>query len=313
MAVYRVGSVIKTLREYKGYSREKLEEESGVSAKTIARIEKTGSDASPSTYIKLFNTLFPGRERYYAPCSSADVGIMEEKGKVESYIAKYDYEKADEVMKVIENKLNGTGDVNLQFLNWKRAYLDYVLKRADKEQTKEKYLTELKRTCPNIEDILANKIEYPLTTQEINIIYNYIIILKSEKKTKECIEILSYLDNCLKDSYVLDEETLRLKIVIRDVLAICIEDIGDLEEAFTRYNQEYNDSKNDDYGVMLLGILYDIAWSSYKMILGSEQGDTSRLKQILQQNYYAAMARNDEYIMKLTLRLYEEIFKKPID
>ena len=125
MALYKAGKVVKQIRMAKNETRELLAEKTEISVRTIERIENTGQKMKTVTAGKILPKLLPGRERYFAVCSTTDIGIIEEKEKIQIELAKKNFELVEDLLRDIEENLEDDGLTNKQYLMWRKSYLEY--------------------------------------------------------------------------------------------------------------------------------------------------------------------------------------------
>lgn len=317
MANYRIGDIVRLTRKSIGMSQEELAYQAGVATETISRIESGKHKVTQATYQKVMEPLNRFQNRSYAVCTSADLGIIEEKKLLEDAEVKFDYLKAAEYIGDIKQRVDNN-TVNYQYILRAEAWNAYYTKKIDAKTMVERLEEALRLTVDNYEDYMDyenyDEDGYPFTEQEILILMNLASAYDECDLPERAIEIYNMLLDCLDSGYIRGEDISNLKIVINRNLTFALQGMGKYEESLSVLQEVLEQSIKQSYGIMIPFALYDITWDMEHInkIESKQRYDLEEIRQKKRQAYYIAAARNDEYIKKIIKDSYERLFHEEI-
>jgi transcriptional regulator with XRE-family HTH domain len=300
MALYKAGKLIKQIRLAKKETRESLSEKTGISVRTIERIENTSQRMKSVTIGKILPKLLPGRERYFAVCSTAEIGIIDEKDKIQINLAKKNFDEAVALLDVVEKKLDNEGLTNKQYLLWKKSYIAFRNGEKSAQSALVDLENALKITTPDYKKYVEDETSYPYLLQELGILMNIAELYKSLGKYQESEQIYLYIIKCISSGYASGKNIRQLNVINRLNYTKRIQNGEGLAMAIDILEKQYLSCRNLDYSLGTLGILYDLAWcqNEYNKLKGIEKYDREKIKSQLRDAYYLAIAINYESIKK---------------
>ena len=105
MGVYRAGDVIRRNRQALHMTQEELCE--GIcNAQTLSRIENGKQNPGKEVYKRLMERMGKEKNRAFAMVSGDDVRVLEYAREYENALHKFEYEKADEVLHLLEEMVD---------------------------------------------------------------------------------------------------------------------------------------------------------------------------------------------------------------
>lgn len=154
--------------------------------KTISRIENDISEPSLYVYKAIMSRLGQEEYRYYSLIKSDDIHMHKLHDELVDAISRFEYEKAENLLNELENKLDLTDKWNKQLVAGRRLVLEEKLGRLDKETKLKRLKTVLALTIPrnvNIE-------EWPLKDMETTLLNNIANTMEALGDRDGAIELL---------------------------------------------------------------------------------------------------------------------------
>lgn len=308
MSYYKSGMVIKLAREASGMSQEELAE-NVCAVQTLSRIENGKTGVKKETYRQLMNKLEAFSERNYAICTGEDLKIMEYKEYIVDSIRMHHYDEAEVYLKKLEQE-KISGKAHKQYLLWSNAVIKIALDKISLEENLVELKKALELTVPNYEKYFGKV--YPFTSQEtlilMNIGNNY--VKKEGKENKEkAIKIYDMLSNNLSYSYMSQQDTNEITIVINYNKMKALGGLGKFRESYEIGERLLKLSKECCYTVTLPIIMGEMAWDISREIKCGELDASYKEKayHYLHAAYYIAAANGDDIVKKLIEEELQEL------
>lgn len=311
MANYSVGDIIRHTRVAAGMTQEELCD--GIcSVQTLSRIENKKHKVKPETYQQLMARLERIPEKKYALCTGKDLELLEEYSYLKDMIVKFDYEKAEEYLRRIEEKI-GEGVVNKQYLLRTRALLDFYNKRISADEAVEMLDEAIKLTVPEYKRYFEEEIIYPYTEQEIIVLMNLANILGRAGRHEEEIKIDEALLNNIAAGYIQEHERAVYTVIIgRNRISALnkIKRYGEIEKSVYKC---YEMAKKYDYIIEIPVLLHAMA-RNIIMLKGDNISDeeTAMVKKYLRQAYYISLGRDDNKVTEILDETYKYLYDADI-
>ena len=256
MANYSVGDIIKHTRIAAGMTQEELCE--GIcSVQTLSRIENKKHKVKKETYRQLMARLERIPEKKYALCTGKDMELLEEYNYIKDMIVKFDYEKADEYLVRIEDKI-GEGAVNKQYILRTRALLDFYNKRISADEALKMIDEAIRLTVPEYKKYLDENIIYPYTEQEIVVLMNMATMLEHADRPEEALKIDEALLNNIAAGYMQEHERAVFTIALERNRIAILDQIKRYEEIEQSVYNCYEMAKKYDYIIEIPILLHSM-------------------------------------------------------
>ena len=310
MGVYRAGDVIRRNRQALHMTQEELCE--GIcNAQTLSRIENGKQNPGKEVYKRLMERMGKEKNRAFAMVSGDDVRVLEYAREYENALHKFEYEKADEVLQLLEGMVDDS-PVSRQYVMEGRAIIDLRLKRISEKEARKVLLEALNITIENPEK--QDFSSYPLMEMEISILYNIANTYFSESEMEKAVLILENVYNGITSSYRLPQKRRTLELLILDNLANMYGELGKHEKAIELALQGIKICKFEKTSGNLPQLLGEMEWNMEQMLEKKKDVDFSKddCKKILRQAFYIASALKQNHIRDLMKNHYKEYFGKAI-
>lgn len=199
--IYSIGEIIKLRREMLNMSIANLSEITGISEKTISRIENRENNAYSHTIKNIFMALgiLGESQAYVFDCSNYESYQLEK--KLSRLIDLNKYEEAYEVLELFKRNINLLSKLNKQYLGHKETVILRRTKKIDNDDALNRFIKALELTLT--EDIVFSNEKKYFTKREIMLIYNIALIYEENGKNKEAIKWLAWCEKYY-DNFNLD-------------------------------------------------------------------------------------------------------------
>lgn len=306
MGVYRAGDVIRRNRQALHMTQEELCE--GIcNAQTLSRIENGKQNPGKEVYKRLMERMGKEKNRAFAMVSGDDVRVLEYAREYENALHKFEYEKADEVLQLLEGMVDDS-PISRQYLLRGRAVIDWNLKRITPGEGRKKLKEALAITVENAEE--QNFSTYPLMENEIAILYNIANTYCWEGKIEEAILLLETVYSGISSAYRIPEKGKLTEILILTNLSNMYGELGKYKKAIELAEQGIVICKEEKVSSALPQLLAEKEWNMEQQ-LDKEENVTftkSDCERILRQACYLASALDQKHNLELIRRHYKEYF-----
>ena len=223
MGVYRAGDVIRRNRQALHMTQEELCE--GIcNAQTLSRIENGKQNPGKEVYKRLMERMGKEKNRAFAMVSGDDVRVLEYAREYENALHKFEYEKADEVLHLLEEMVDDS-PVSRQYVMEGRAIIDYNLKRITSKEANMRLSKALALTVENAEQQDFSK--YPLMEIEVSILCNIANIYYYDGKIQKAIFLLEAVYAGINSGYRIPKKGKAKELLILDNLANMYGELGE--------------------------------------------------------------------------------------
>lgn len=310
MANYKLGDIIRMTRNASGMSREELC--FGIcSPKTLWRIENGKSNVKKTTYERLMARMGRIAEKSYAVCTSSDMELLEERTLLEDALMKYDYEKADEYLKILKTKVSDNL-MNMQYIKNTEALLDFYNGRIKAEEQVVRMDEAIRLTVPDYESYLDEI--YPYTEQELMILMRMANTYGKIGRHDKSIQIYKMILRCLDKGYIDGEEIINFKMIVMRNYSNSLSTQKKYEETLDILYEILELSLKNSYGPLISSITNDISWTKMQMYdEGDHSIDLEECKRQKRQAYYIAAARKDDKVKETIGKFYKKYFDEEIN
>ncbi len=310
MGVYRAGDVIRRNRQALHMTQEELCE--GIcNAQTLSRIENGKQNPGKEVYKRLMERMGKEKNRAFAMVSGDDVRVLEYAREYENALHKFEYEKADEVLQLLEGMVDDS-PVSRQYVMEGRAIIDYNLKRITSEEGKIRLYEALALTVENAEQQDFSK--YPLMEIEVSILCNIANLYYYEQKIQKAIFLLEAIYTGINSGYRIPKKGKAKELLILDNLANMYGELGDHRKAIKLAKEAISICREEKSAGNLPQLLGEMEWNMEQLLEKKEVVDFSKgdCKRILRQAYYLASALKQNHNLKLIKKHYQEYFKENV-
>lgn len=308
MGVYRAGDVIRRNRQALHMTQEELCE--GIcNAQTLSRIENGKQNPGKEVYKRLMERMGKEKNRAFAMVSGDDVRVLEYAREYENALHKFEYEKADEVLHLLEEMVDDS-PVSRQYVMEGRAVLDWRLKRIEAKEERKKLIEALSLTINNPEKYDFSS--YPLMENELSIMSNIANNYFSEGKREKAVLILENIYKGINSGYRIREKNRALEILLLNNLANMYGELGEYKKAIELTKQGIEVCRAEKSSSALPQLLAEMEWNMEQLL--KEKNDVNFTKhdceKILRQAFYIASALKQNHNVELIKNHYEEYFGK---
>jgi transcriptional regulator with XRE-family HTH domain len=194
---YPIGKIIKTRREMFNMSKVKLSMLTGMTDRTIARIEDGETNPYHYSIKKVFQALgMVGEFQSYAfDCNSYaayKIGC-----KLLQLVTSGKYKEANKALKEFEKNIDPSTKLNKQYLGYIETVISHSLGDMTDEEAIEKFTEALNFTISE-EEVFSNTRKH-FTKNEIKLIYNIGLIQKVNEKNEKAMKWLGIFENYYND------------------------------------------------------------------------------------------------------------------
>lgn len=306
MSIYSTGEFIRFSRKSLNLSQEELCE--GIcSVQTLSRIENGRQRPGKEVYKQLMERIGRNTSRAYATVFGEDVHVLEYARAYENAAKKFDYEKADEVLKKLELLVNDSS-ISMQYMMEARAIMDRRLKRITIQEERAQLIEALKVTIKNPEEKDFSK--YPLLDNEVSIICNIANTYSAEGEKEVGIAILESLYKGIRSGYRAQDKKRTLELLILVNLSKMYGELGEHRKAIELTKRGIAISRADKCSGALPQIIGEMEWNMEQLLDKGEEVDFTReeCEKILRQAYNMAAALNQMHNAELIKKHYTEYF-----
>lgn len=133
MGVYLIGEVIKRTREALGLTQEELCD--GIcSVDALSKIENGKRSPNRGNFEALMERMGKDGKKYFPYIRSGDMEVHRMRKEIEVLLSNNQYEKAEELLEVMESRIDTEDMVNKQVVLRLRAILEYWFKRIGEKE-----------------------------------------------------------------------------------------------------------------------------------------------------------------------------------
>jgi transcriptional regulator with XRE-family HTH domain len=198
MNSFKVGDVIRKTRLELKITQEQLAE--GIcSVSSLSKIENNSQVPTKINFDALMKRMGKSGELYYEFVSERDFEIQEIEYRITHYVSIGEYDKAKELILLLEEEIESKDNLNTQFLLYNKG----IIKKnegADLLTVEELLHKAIRITIPNFGE---NKLsDYLLTDRDINIICNISEIYHAMYKKEKAISLLYEVKDYIEESYM---------------------------------------------------------------------------------------------------------------
>ena len=308
MGVYRAGDVIRRNRQALHMTQEELCE--GIcNAQTLSRIENGKQNPGKEVYKRLMERMGKEKNRAFAMVSGDDVRVLEYAREYENALHKFEYEKADEVLHLLEEMVDDS-PVSRQYVMEGRAIIDYNLKRITSKEANMRLSKALALTVENAEQQDFSK--YPLMEIEVSILCNIANIYYYDGKIQKAIFLLEAVYAGINSGYRIHKKGKAKELRILDNLANMYGELGEHKKAIKLAEEGILICREEKSAGNLPQLLGEMEWNMEQLLEKKEDVNFSKYdcKKILRQAYYLASALNQNHNLGLIKKHYQEYFKE---
>lgn len=310
MGVYRAGDVIRRNRQALHMTQEELCE--GIcNAQTLSRIENGKQNPGKEVYKRLMERMGKEKNRAFAMVSGDDVRVLEYAREYENALHKFEYEKADEVLQLLEGMVDDS-PVSRQYIIKGRAILDWKLKRISHQEERKRLMEGLNITINFPEK--QNFRKYPLMENEISILCNIANTYFYENQIEKAIIFLENIYEGINSGYRIPEKGKVTELLILDNLANMYGELGNHRKAIELAKQGLVFCKEEKTSGNLPQLLGELEWNMEQLLEKNEDVEFNQkdCEKILRQAYYIATALKQNHNAYLLKNHYEEYFGKKL-
>ena len=281
------------------------------SVETLSRIENGKHSVKRETYERLMSRMGRLKQKCYAICTGNDMELLEERRLLESALIKHDYQKAEEYLNELKEKI-ADNILNEQYVRNTEAFLKYFNHTIDAGTLVEEVKNIIKLTAPDYEKYIDSV--YPYTEQELLMLMRLACAYAEMENHEKSISLYNCVLRCLNNGYMADEEVIYFKIVIMRNYAVTLQQLSRYKEASECLEEILEMSIKNNCGYMVPIAMHGIVWSKMRMYRnGDETIDLEELKKMKQQAYYIAAAKDDYVIKDIIKKTYKEDFGEDIN
>lgn len=285
MAYYRASQVIKMRRNALGHSREEYLAE-GPSDRTIFRMENGKVHIKETTYRRLSRAMDEEESTRQGILQTEDMSVLWLMNKITTCFYVKEYDKAEKLIAQLEEKLDGTVEVNRRYLDSIKTELQYYKGNLDSKSYKEKIEDNLLHGQLSLEELLVRK--WPFEENECNQIMGLVEVVRREKDYNRQKELLEWLLRILDAGYMELERNGIYLILTRYRLGDVLGNLGFYKGAIALDEETIAMCEEWQNFRLIPKLYYDIFWN-YLMLSKEEtltQQEEAYRKECLLKAYY---------------------------
>lgn len=300
MGVYLIGEVIKRTREALGLTQEELCD--GIcSVDALSKIENGKRSPNRGNFEALMERMGKDGKKYFPYIRSGDMEVHRMRKEIEVLLSNNQYEKAEELLEVMESRIDTEDMVNKQVVLRLRAILEYWFKRIGEKEKREMLVEAFLCTVPKYEEGILPKGMF--NRMEIVIFCNIATSYAQEGELDKAINMLRQVDEYL-DSISLDtKEKSLIKEFVYANLSKVIGLKGENIESKSIGEKAADLCIEIEKGGNLSGILYQIGYNMELLNAPIEE-----CKEKMRQAYYVAELYGNSYMMNHIIKHVTEIY-----
>ncbi|MBH1940008.1 helix-turn-helix transcriptional regulator [Mobilitalea sibirica] len=304
MGRYRLGDIIRMTRKSLSITQEQLSEDI-CSVETLSRIETGKQNPSRDTYDLLMERMGRIRERAYSMLSVSDFQVLEKMKLFEDYIKLFEYEKAEEVLNDIKEKL-GNSILDQQFLIRAENIVNYRLQKITTEEYLEGFEKAISLTIPKYGIISLSN--WPLNFNEALLLLNISIAYAEKKDYDKAIDIIEEVNCAIKQSYMEEQQRVVMQVTNLSNLSKWYGLVEKHEKAIELAEEGIAICKKYKFGHILPNLLYSVVWNKEQLIdMGVMPPDTKReCLNYLNRAYYIASVMQQSFVQQFIKTHMEE-------
>lgn len=307
MSNYNVGTVIRLTRQALNISQEKLCENI-CSVQTLSRIENGRTSVKESVYEQLMERMGRNGSKNFSVLSVDDYDMLEIMNEADVALAKHDYQKAKEYLKILKDNLNGKEDDDLltkQYIGRKELNIAYHLKKISKDDYLQG-LQELIKLTINEYKLFLDR-EFPFFKEEVHLLMNIANGYAYMNKNEQSIKINNMLLRSLDSNYMCLEDTVKLKAALMFNVAKSYGEIENHKEAIVICEEALKFAKKYKISLSTPNLYLELSWNMIQQI---EKGERERkelydCEKLMRQGYALA-----SLIKKNSIKLAAETYFK---
>ena len=289
MAYYRASKVIKMRRNALGHSREEYSAE-GPSGRTIYRMENGKVHIKESTYRRLSKAMDEEESTRQGILQTEDISLLWLTNKITRCFYIKEYDKAEELIAQLEEKLDSTVEVNRRYLDSIKAELQFYKGSLDSKSYGNEIEDSLSHGDKNFDELIKNK--WPFEERECNRIISLVEIVRREKDYNRQKKILEYFLELLETGYMESGYNDVYIIIARYRMGDVLGNLGFHREAIALDEETIAMCEEQENQRLIPKLYYDIFWN-FMMLSPKEtltQQEESYCKECLLKAYYSGLA-----------------------
>lgn len=311
MAYYSISQMIKMRREALGHSRYEYDAD-GPSAMSVYRTEEKGIYVSEKNYRRLTKAMGEEESTRRGVLGTKQLDVLWLVNEISEQLYYKEYEKAEELITVLETKMDCSIKRNQQYLDYIKAQLKYkrgILGAEEYEKTLKNTFSYGKM---EFEQMLERN--WPFQEMEWNRLQSLVELARREKDYETQKELLSKMNELLEHPYMEQEYMTAYRMYVRWRMGDVLGNLGFHREAiaFDEETIKFSEDKSEER--YLAESYYDIFWN-YQEIKKNEtltEEEELRCKECLIRAYYinkALFLKKDLYEIALR-RHYPDVLEK---
>ncbi|MCI8529082.1 MAG: hypothetical protein HFH82_08045 [Lachnospiraceae bacterium] len=311
MAYYNANRIIKLTRIAIGMTQERLCD--GIcSVTTLSRIEK-GGGLKRDTYRQLMERMERVTEEYYVVCVGNIGGFLEKQAEMEKAFQCQDYEKAEQYL----YQMKKAADYNIltkQYLMRAEAVVKYYQKQIGGKELLHRVSDALRLTVPKYEKYLNRDKIFPFIKEELMLLMSMGIAYNSMSEREKSLQMYGTVLRCLAADYMGKPDNEIIRITVNYNISKMCEAQKKNIEALEKINECLKMSVVIDHGHMFAKLLLSKASNLIELAQKEENVTIKKIglknaEQCLQQAYYIAVARKDNFFARKVKEYYIENFR----
>lgn len=301
MAYYSISQVIKMRRKALGHSRYEYDAD-GPSHMAVYRTEEKSIHVSEKNYRRLTRAMGEEESTRRGVLQTKELPVLWLINEISVSMFYKEYDKAEELLAALEEKLDCSVKRNQQYLDYIKAKLQYR-KGLLEIETYEKILKEeFSYEVLGFEQMLERN--WPFHEREWNRLLEIAETVRGKKDYEGQKELLTQMNELLRHPYMEQEYTVAYRMYVRWRTGDVLGNIGlhreaiELDEETVRLSEDWLEKR------YLAEVYYDIFWN-YQEIKKNEtltEEEELRCKECLIRAYYinkALFPENNLYRKKL--------------
>lgn len=288
MAYYRASQVIKMRRNALGHSREEYSAE-GPSDRTIFRMENGKVHIKETTYRRLSRAMDEEESTRKGILQTGDISALWLTNKITGCFYVGEYERAEELIAELEEKLDDSAEVNRRYLAYIKTELDFFRGNLDNQAYKKAVEESLLHGSRSLNELLNQK--WPFEERECNRIISLSELFRKEQDYNQQKELLEQLLKILENRYMESGYTDIYIILARYRLGDVLGNLEFYREAIALDEETIAMCEERLERIFLPKLYYDIFWN-FMMLSKKEtltQPEEAYRKECLLKAYYSGL------------------------
>lgn len=305
MARYRMGLVIKMMREARGMTQKQLVE--GIcSERSLLRFENEQQKMTKEICKKLMERLgmVVDLEYQFAELEVENFELLDMKRMLDDHLHFFRFEKANLLWAELDDKLDKDSRINRQYLTMTKAIIEYYQKYIKAERYLEKLKEALYETLPFYDEVDRSKIPYHRL--EVQIVLDMAYGNSELGELNLALELCENLENVLQYHYIYGDLYNRAYLNVLRAKGKYVGSLGYYEKAIEIFERGIKTCINAKEGNLLGSFFYGIAWDKEKLHKNKPEPEDNKNEviSILKKAYYLSKAVNDKFTADFIRKQY---------